>query len=243
MIELAKKEGFNVRVGGMNSIKPGFEKKLAILDAGHGGVIDGLYQTPGKRSYFTHGQYLGDEYSLSYKEKHNTEKYYEGVGNRLIRHELEIMLFAAGIPYIFVDDSQKDMSLQKRCNFVNKVAKLYGKENCLLFSIHSDAFSDPMANGWSAYTSPGNTASDPVATVGYSEAEKKWPGANFRKSLKDGDPDKEAKFKMLVGTTPRAVLFENWFMTNYNDYTNHLKTTAGRIEIAEVLFQTILKTL
>ena len=56
-------------------------KKLVILlDAGHGGIIDGKYQTSGKRSP---------------KWKDGTQ-YFEGVGNRQIRDILYLLLIEAG---------------------------------------------------------------------------------------------------------------------------------------------------
>ena len=62
-------------------------KKIILLDAGHGGFNeDGLYVTPGKRSpIWADGS-----------------QYFEGVGNRLIRREIALMLEQKGIAYHYV---------------------------------------------------------------------------------------------------------------------------------------------
>ena len=66
-----------------NSIKTAksalISKLTVLLDPGHGGVIDGIYQTPGKRSYFDKdGKLLPLSLGLTYLEKNAHYKCYEG---------------------------------------------------------------------------------------------------------------------------------------------------------------------
>ncbi len=217
-------------------MKKDFRGKCVILDAGHGGVIDKVYQTPGKRSYFKGGVLVGEKDGPD-------EHYYEGQGNRKILAKLAAMLAAADIDYFIASPGDKDTGLKTRCDNANYKAKQVGVNNCLYVSIHSDAHSNSDAHGWSVFTSPGQTDSDAVATECYEQAKLMWPDETFRLGNGDGDPDKEEKFYVLVNTKMRAILVENFFMTNHKDYTRHLKTEEGLTEIATVLFHTIYNSL
>lgn len=221
-----------------------FSGKLVLVDAGHGGVIGGKYQTPGKRAYFKDGKLMDvSKLGVEHCEENCDSKYYEGVGNRLIRDIVMKMLRDKGIPAVAVTTGNEDVRLSDRVKIINNYAKKYGVKNCLVVSIHSDAFNDPKAHGWSVYTTKGVTGSDKVSTKAYELAEKKWPKEKLRKDTRDGDPDKEANFYIIAKCSPRAVLFENFFMTNYKDYTTHLNNLAGRTKIAEVIVETIVETI
>jgi len=199
-------------------------KKLVILlDAGHGGIIDGEYQTSGKRS----------------PKWDDGSQYFEGKGNRQIREILYLLLVEAGYKVHKIADSQEDISLSERVKEANSYASFYGASNCLYISIHSNGFSKESAHGWSVYTSVGETKSDMYATKLYEEAEKMWPGENFRKSTSDGDPDKESNFYVLRKTSCPAILSENFFHTNERECKRFLLSEQGRIEIAEVHFNMI----
>ena len=91
--------------------------KTIILDAGHGGMIEGQYQTKGKRSpVWEDGSIL-----------------YEGECNRAIKSRvMELMTFHK-MPYFDVNPEQVDISLKERVTRANKVA------NGLYISIHSNA--------------------------------------------------------------------------------------------------------
>lgn len=199
---------------------------LVLLDAGHGGIINGEYVTPGKRSpVFENG-----------------DQYFEGEGNRLIRAEIIKLLKVMGINYYIVNNGNEDMDLEERVDIVNAICKKRGKENCLLISIHSDAFKDAKAKGWSCYTTKGTTVSDKFATILYEEAYKMWPMETLRKdTYSDGDPDKEANFYILRKTACAAVLSENFFMTNEVECRKHLMNRQGRKKIAQVHVNAILR--
>lgn len=168
------------------SIKPHNpeSKYLWILDNGHGGVIDGVYQTSGKRSpVWPDGEVL-----------------YEGEFNRAIVNRLVDMCRSNNIDYVNLVDTQEDIPLKERPEMANKIAKSSDKP-CIYVSIHANGFSDESANGWEVFTSPGETKSDPIATILYEKAKAEFPERKMRPSMGDGDPDKEAKFTVLMDTS------------------------------------------
>ena len=206
------------------SIKPHTleSKYLWILDNGHGGVIDGVYQTSGKRSpVWPSGEVL-----------------YEGEFNRSIVDRLVKMCKSNNIDHINLVDTPKDISLSERVNTANRIAKSSEKP-CIYVSIHANGFSDESANGWEVFTSPGETKSDPIATVLYEKAKAEFPERKMRPSMGDGDPDKESNFYVLIHTTMPAILSENFFMTNYRECHEILMSESGRDRVAKIHFQMI----
>lgn len=197
--------------------------RIVLIDAGHGGIIDGKYVTAGKRS-----PKWGDG-----------SQYFEGVGNRLIREELAKMLKKEGIKYIYVNKGEKDTGLKYRVEFANSQAKKYGAGNCLLISIHSDAFSNPQAHGWSCFTTKGTTNSDKYAEELYTQMRLQFPKEKFRTDLSDNDQDKEAQFYIIKNAICPAILSENFFMTNERECKTILMTKDGRRKIAKAHFEMI----
>lgn len=191
--------------------------KLVLLDAGHGGIINGIYVTPGKRS----------------PRWEDGRQYFEGVGNREIRDRVAAYLELWGIPYQYVTTGNKDISLSTRVKTVNAICKKEGSENVLLVSIHSDAFSKESAKGWSAFTSVGDTGmSDKVATQLYLSMQTQFPDEKYRIDMSDGDVDKESQFYILKYTDCPAVLTENFFMTNKANCQDILMTDEGQSRLA-----------
>ena len=197
---------------------------LWILDNGHGGMIDGVYQTPGKRSpVWPDGTQL-----------------FEGEFNRAIVNRLMDMCEVNGIDAINLVSTPEDVSLSERCNTANRLAKSSDKP-CIYVSIHANGYSVESANGWEVYTSPGETKSDGIATILFEKAAREFTGEYMRKSTCDGDPDKEANFYVLVNTTMPAILSENFFMTNYDNCHKYLLSEEGRDRIAKIHFEMILQ--
>ena len=121
---------------------------LWVLDAGHGGIINNKYVTKGKRSP------IWDDGT----------QYFEGVGNRNICKKLGKLLLYNNIEFINICDGiEQDITLKERCEIANKIYKK--NKNMIFVSIHSDAFHDERANGYSVYTSKGETKSDKIAEV------------------------------------------------------------------------------
>jgi N-acetylmuramoyl-L-alanine amidase len=198
---------------------------LWIFDNGHGGIIDGVYQTAGKRSpLWPDGEIL-----------------YEGEFNRSIVARLIELCTDAGIEYVNLVDTQEDVSLSKRTDKANDIYRKRLDQNgkCIYVSIHANGFSAESANGWSVYTSEGETKSDKVATVLATKAEAEFKGERMRKDTSDGDPDQESNFWVLRKTIMPAILSENFFMTNSDNCHDYLLSEDGRDRIAKIHFEMI----
>ncbi len=197
-------------------------KYLWIFDNGHGGIIDGVYQTAGKRSpVWPDGQQL-----------------FEGEFNRAIVDRLVKMCAANNILHVNLVDTQEDVSLKDRVSQANSIARSSDKP-CIYVSIHANGFNQESANGWSVYTSPGETKSDEIATILFDKSMREFKGEYMRKDTTDGDPDKESNFYVLVNTTMPAILSENFFMTNSDNCHKYLLSEDGRDRIAKIHFQMI----
>ena len=196
---------------------------LWILDNGHGGIIDGVYQTSGKRSpVWPDGQIL-----------------YEGEFNRAIVDRLVKLCESNGIDHVNLVDTQQDVPLSDRTSKANQIAKSSDKP-CIYVSIHANGFSEEQANGWSVYTSIGETKSDKIATVLFEKAAREFKGEYMRSDkYSDGDVDKEANFWVLAHTTMPAILSENFFMTNSDNCHKYLLSEDGRDRVAKIHFEMI----
>ena len=151
--------------------------------------------------------------------------------------------------------------LTRRVRYVNQLCAHRHTERCIYVSIHVDAAGSgewKNAGGWTAYTSPGQTLSDILATYLYEAAEKHLAGyaakmeegkkkglygsnqKPFRKDTSDGDPDKEANFYVLVRTKCAAVLTENLFQDNKADVA-FLTSEEGKKAIVALHKEAILR--
>jgi len=200
-----------------------------LIDYGHGGLIDGVYQTSGKRYVFEHGA--------------GPSVVYEGVSNRVIAAHLIWRLASMGRPVYDVvadrwyrrgdvapswhDLEQADVSLQTRISRANRADTRAG----LLVSVHSNAIGNAhqgegtTATGWELFTSPGETRSDAAATHMVKLLESR--GVKVRKDYSDGDPDKEALFAIVRSTRGAAVLVEHGFHTTPSDARRIMQDPAG----------------
>ena len=77
---------------------PKWEQPVFLIDAGHGGIIDGEYQTSGKRSpKWPDGRQL-----------------FEGEFNRDIRNRVCEMMDRVGLHYKKIADTEEDVPLHER---------------------------------------------------------------------------------------------------------------------------------
>jgi N-acetylmuramoyl-L-alanine amidase len=196
-----------------------------IIDAGHGGVRNGMYVTAPAKMYR-----FPDGYSI-----------YEGVVNRLTAKALCAKLDEAGIDYGLVYDEIEDTPLHKRAALVNTI---YTKRpNAISLSIHSNAGG---GKGSEIFTSIGQNKSDIVADYFIREY-KKMP-FTFRADTTDGDHDKEARLYMVgyldngVWKGPKcpAILVENLFFDNRLE-AEFLNSPFGQEEFAKTMFNAITK--
>ena len=174
---------------------------LILIDPGHG--ID----TPGKRS--PDGKFL------------------EYLWNRRIADLLLDKFMIMGIDASLVVTETNDISLSTRVQRVNKVCSKVGASNVILLSIHSNAAGDGSkwmsAQGWSCYTSNGETKSDVTAECLYDAFETEFADRKIRKDMSDGDRDWEENFYVLQKSKCPAVLLENFFYDNRDECTWLLK--------------------
>ena len=174
-------------------------EKIFLLDSGHGGMIDGIYQTAPSKMY----------------RHENGDTAYEGVINRNIKKLVIDMMDKKGMRYIDVCPTELDIDLDTRCNVINNYCDEYGKNNCLLVSLHMNA---GKGTGFEIWTSPGTTKSDYFASMFMDDFAYKFPDIVTRKDMTDGDVDKEAAFYILVNTKCPAILPEWLFYDNYQDW-------------------------
>lgn len=199
-------------------------KPTIIIDEGHGGLIQGIYQTEGKRS-------------PNFKELGGV--LYEGIFNRAVGGLVMRFLKSNGIA-CFRLDTNHDIELHERTAIYDK---LFGKKYCMI-SIHANAAGSDQARGVEVYTSPGQTLSDRVAEIWYEEylTEFKNETPIIRTDATDGDHDKEAKFWVLTKTAGQAILIEHPFMTNLQD-CRLLWNQQYRQRAASVICSTITRAL
>ena len=189
---------------------------LILLNPGHGN------NTPGKRWTF------------------NGITFYEWQYNRMIMNLVAKELDTLGIKYRIITIEDNDVSLSTRAIRVNKIATEYGKSDCLLFSIHSNASMNHNARGFSIYTSRGKTKSDAYAEIGYEQAKISFKDAKLLSDMSDGDHDFEAGFYMVTKTICPAVLVEAFFYDNQKDF-EYLLSEKGKKDIVNWYVETIKK--
>lgn len=190
-----------------------------LLDNGHG------VNTAGKRSpKWADGSQL-----------------FEWAYTREIAKRVELELKKHGIDVERIVPEDNDIPLSERCKRANAIADKVGVKNCLLVSIHNNAFNG-IALGWEIHTYIGKSISDEYATVFWNEAKQVLAGVptNMRGDHSDGDPDWDSNFAILRETKCAAVLTENLFMDNESD-CRFLLSEEGKEAITKIHVQAILK--
>ncbi len=197
---------------------------LWLFDPGHGGIINGEYQTPGKRSpKFEDGRQL-----------------FEGEFNRAVVERMGAWCTVEEINWINLVDTNIDIPLRDRTDLANDIYRRNLQQDgqtCIYVSVHANAYTPTgklefnSANGWEVFTTEGETKSDTIATVFYEEMEKIFPDKRFRSDFGDNDPDKEFNYFVLRKTVMPAILTENFFMTNQEE-AELLLSEEGRNQIA-----------
>ncbi|MEC6822505.1 N-acetylmuramoyl-L-alanine amidase [Photobacterium piscicola] len=196
-------------------------KPFILLDPGHGGIIDGTYQTAGKRSpLWSNGTQL-----------------FEGEFNRAITQGISQALTLRGIENKIIVPELEDISLQIRASRANHLATQYPDHHCLLISVHANAGG---GSGFEIYTSRGHTCSDIIADHITHAFTQVFPNKPLRSDYSDGDSDKERGFYMLRKTRMAAVLTENFFMDNEVECCLILMSPKGRKKIIDYHVQGIL---
>lgn len=213
---------------GENLSKLGKTKKdlpVFFVENGHGGIINGVYQTSGKRSpIWPDGRQL-----------------FEGEFNRAIVKRLITLMSNYGIPRINLVNTEEDVPLKKRTDDANDYYERINK-NCIYLSIHANAASSDKATGFEIFTSPNDTGdSDDFAEIIFEEYKKEFPELRPRTDKSDGDSDREENFWVLSQTKMPAILIECGFMTCLSPDCELLMSDSGRERIANAIFKGILR--
>jgi N-acetylmuramoyl-L-alanine amidase len=188
-----------------------------LLDAGHGGMVNGVYVTPGKRSpVWEDGRQL-----------------FEGVFNRMVVRELAQLCQNAGIQCTNIVPEEQDISLGERVRRANQIART---SKCVYLSIHANAGG---GTGWEIWTTVGQTKSDIIADIFFLTAKQHFPMFKMRANMTDGDFDQESNFYVLRETICPAVLTENFFMDTLNPDCEFLMSQQGVTAIAQMHFAAI----
>lgn len=170
---------------------------IPIIDTGHGKMINGDYQTSGKRSPNWHQGVL-----------------YEGMFNNWVGNRVIEELDRKGIPYYHVSPEYTDITLQTRVERANRIYE--ENPNTYLLSIHANGGG---GKGIEGFTHVGLSPSDAIATKFLNNFQSY--GLNkIRTDFSDGDPDKEKNFFVLEKTKGPSFLLECGFMDHPEDYEN-----------------------
>lgn len=126
------------------------------------------------------------------------------------------------------------LELNERVSFTNRV-----ESDCFV-SWHCNAFSDPKSNGFEIFTSRGLSESDRLATLIFNDWDRTFE-QRMRGDFSDGDPDKEARFAVIMCKGP-AVLVETGFITNAWE-REFIDDDANQDRMAEVVGRSIVQFL
>ncbi len=201
-----------------------------FLDPGHGGIINGQYVTPGKRSpKFEDGSQL-----------------FEGVQNRDIVKLIHQKILDVTLPELTVynvSPGDVDTPLSTRVKFANDLWLNAGRPAAIYISVHGDANGDGVkwdqASGISVFTSKGQTKSDVFASILIDKLDNVITNVKWRKDTTDGDVDKEENFYVLRETLMPSILSENGFFTNKEECKRML-TKEWKEQVAQSHFNAIL---
>ena len=201
-----------------------------IIDYGHGGMIDEVYQTPsGKQYHFTEPEELS---------------IYEGVFNRGVASKLMTMLVEAGVevfdcvedcyvngPVTAEELEQRDISLGARVRNANDENK---RGKTLFVSIHANAIGNGLrgpsndVRGAFVYVYRNSGPAGDFA----SELLKRYSNTGLRPRR----IVENKSFYVLRKTSMPAILSENGFFTNIDD-AKYLLTEEAQWQIATAHFE------
>lgn len=168
-----------------------------IIDAGHGGIIDGVYQTAGKRSPLHEGETL----------------IYEGVNNRINAALIIDELMSRNIECTYLTPTDIDTSLSER---VRRVNNINSSKKSILISIHSNAAGNGRewanASGISLHIAPNHSKTTQEFTdLLWSEIKCEFEGLTKFRGIRQNN------FTMVAKTHCPAVLCEYGFHDNLKE--------------------------
>lgn len=189
------------------------------------------------------GHNYSDTWQKMTPKKEDGTRFYEYQSNRRIARKLSMELDKLGVEYTYTihPDDRNDMSLQNRVGKANAVAYKEGKDNVLFISLHSDALGTAEkwydANGYSIFTSVGDTKSDKYAKVFEEVAKEKLePCKKKVRGLY------EKNFYVLKHTICPAILLEQLFYSNEEDL-EFLESDEGVNVLVDIIVEAIKRIL
>lgn len=189
------------------------------------------------------GHNYSDTWQKMSPKKEDGTRFYEYQSNRRIARKLSMELDKLGVEYTYTihPDDRNDMSLQNRVGKANAVAYKEGKDNVLFISLHSDALGTAEkwydANGYSIFTSVGDTKSDKYAKVFEEVAKEKLePCKKKVRGLY------EKNFYVLKHTICPAILLEQLFYSNEEDL-EFLESDEGVKVLVDIIVEAIKRIL
>jgi N-acetylmuramoyl-L-alanine amidase len=197
-------------------------KHRYVLDPGHGGIKDGVYQTPGKRS----------------PKWDDGSQLFEGEFNRYLTALIAQQLQELQIDFCYTvaPNNPVDVTLGSRSGFFNELYRADTRH--VFWSNHANAGG---GTGFEVYTFPGESYSDELATILAESFRAYFPDLPLRADHTDGDVDKEAHFAVLKHTAGPAILAENLFMDTYDPDFLILNSIEGRQKLADMHVNAIRK--
>lgn len=190
-----------------------------LLNPGHGGMINGVYQTPGKRSPLV------------------PPGIYEGEFNRAVVDIVEVLLRQYNVHVIniaaFIGPYQTWWNdLDPHIVAANQLANVF---DCRFIHVEANAAREPgwsKAHGHKVFHYPGSKLGTPMADV-FSEKLKQ-----YNHTLDRGVEGK--KYKILKQTSMPAVLLECGFMTNLGE-AKRMADSEFRLHTAEAIVAGIME--
>lgn len=189
------------------------------------------------------GHNYSDTWQKMSPKKEDGTRFYEYQSNRTIARKLSMELDKLGVEYTYTihPDDRNDMSLQNRVGKANAVAYKEGKDNVLFISLHSDALGTAEkwydANGYSIFTSVGDTKSDKYAKVFEEVAKEKLEP--YKKKVRGLY---EKNFYVLKHTICPAILLEQLFYSNKEDL-EFLESDEGVKVLVDIIVEAIKRIL
>lgn len=166
----------------------------------------------------------------------------EAVWNYDVSVRVDKILTGNKVECVIAKATDEKVSLTYPVKICNDLCAKVGSKNVIFVSIHCNAQSNGNwgpAQGWSIWTTKGETNSDKLATIIYNRAKEILSDRKIRTDYSDKDPDYESNFYVIKKTQCVAVLVENFFMDNKEE-CEFLKTEDCKNRCAQVIAYGIL---
>lgn len=187
-------------------------KKLLILDAGHGGIVNGQYTTQGKKFRWPNPTPEMENFMIG-------DEWCEGLFNREVAEKVIEASRGHGVDFDIVRlyEEGPDTRLRDRTNIANQVFPLY--DHVLFLSIHANASSPSIsvpgrARGMELFHHP-------RSAIGKKFAEEIDQGLTALRNrfqiTNRGVKEPHIRYHVLFATHMPAVIFEAAFFDNRAD--------------------------